>query len=232
MKTKMNQSENISLQDQLSSTFSETTNNLDTFKIHVQKENWVEVATQLKDEHGLVFFSWLSAVDWENEVSFGDPPKEEVEPSFEILYCLSDITDGNFVVVSTKIEKDNPKKKIINLDGDDLRNINKNKDYSKEGRIKNISTAISIVRFLANKDYICIVSIVAPYRFLRDELKNEFPFLEVYLYTTEIRGREDFFAKDYEIPLGDHLAIDTGKLNIEESRDEILNVYRKMATLA
>ena len=130
------------------------------------------------------------------------------------------------------LEKDNPKTKIINLDGDDLRNINKNKDYSKEGRIKNISTAISIVRFLANKDYICIVSIVAPYRFLRDELKNEFPFLEVYLYTTEIRGREDFFAKDYEIPLGNHLAIDTGKLNIEESRDEILNVYRKMATLA
>ena len=130
------------------------------------------------------------------------------------------------------LEKDNPKIKIINLDGDDLRNINKNKDYSKEGRIKNISTAISIVRFLANKDYICIVSIVAPYRFLRDELKNEFPFLEVYLHTTEIRGREDFFAKDYEIPLVDHLAIDTGKLNIEESRDEILNVYRKMATLA
>ena len=130
------------------------------------------------------------------------------------------------------LEKENPKIKIINLDGDDLRNINKYKDYSKEGRIKNISTAISIVRFLANKDYICIVSIVAPYIFLRDELKNEFPFLEVYLHTREIRGREDFFAKDYEIPLGDHLAIDTGKLNIEESRDEILNVYRKMATLA
>ena len=41
--------------------------------------------------------------------------------------------------------------KIINLDGDDLRSINKNKDYSKVGRIKNISTAISIIRFLANK---------------------------------------------------------------------------------
>ena len=67
--------------------------------------------------------------------------------------------------------------KIINIDGDDLRLINKNQDYSKEGRIKNISTAISIMRFLANKDYLCIVSIVAPYRFLRDELKNDFKFL-------------------------------------------------------
>jgi adenylylsulfate kinase len=126
-----------------------------------------------------------------------------------------------------------PDKKIINLDGDDLRKINKNQDYSKDGRIKNISTAISIMRFLANKDYLCVVSIVAPYKFLRDELKDEFPFLEIYLFTNEIRGRENFFATDYEIPTDpDHLSIDTGKLNIKESLDEILNVYRQMATVA
>ena len=132
-----------------------------------------------------------------------------------------------------QIKKNDSSIKIINLDGDDLRNINKNKDYSKEGRIKNISTAISIMRFLANKNYICVVSIVAPYRFLRDELKTEFPFLEIYLHTSEKRGRENFFAKDYEEPIDSkHLKIDTGKLTIKESLDEILNVYRKMATMA
>ena len=132
-----------------------------------------------------------------------------------------------------KMKSDNPSIKIINLDGDDLRTINKNQDYSKEGRIKNISTAISIMRFLAKKDYICVVSIVAPYRFLRDELKEDFNFLEVYLHTTEIRGSENFFAKDYEVPIdSNHLSIDTGKLTIKESLDEILNVYWKMATLA
>ena len=131
------------------------------------------------------------------------------------------------------ITQENPNTKIINIDGDDLRNISKNQDYSKKGRIKNISTAISIVRFLSHKDYICVISIVAPYRFLRDELKEDFNFLEVYLHTSEIRGREDFFAKDYEKPIDPkHLSIDTGKLNIKESLDEILNVYRKMATLA
>ena len=131
------------------------------------------------------------------------------------------------------LKEENPNFKIINLDGDDLRSINKNKDYSKEGRIKNISTAISIMRFLCNKDYVCVISIVAPYKFLRDELKNEFPFLEVYLHTSEIRGREDYFAKDYEIPTDPKtLSIDTGKLTIKESTDEIFNVYRKMATVA
>jgi len=107
------------------------------------------------------------------------------------------------------------------------------KDYSKEGRVKNISTAISIMRFLANKNYICVVSIVAPYRFLRDELKTEFNFLEIYLFTSEKRGRENFFAQDYEEPIDSkHLRLDTGKLTIKECTDEILNVYRKMATVA
>ena len=128
-----------------------------------------------------------------------------------------------------KISKEKNGIKIINLDGDDLRNINKNKDYSKEGRIKNISTAISIMRFLSNKEYLCVVSIVAPYKFLRDELKDEFPFLEVYLYTSDIRGREEFFAKDYEIPTDPHtLKLDTGDLTIEESVDKVLNSYNKM----
>jgi len=124
-------------------------------------------------------------------------------------------------------------KKSINIDGDDLRLLNKNKDFSKEGRIKNISTAISIARFLASKNYICILSIVAPYKFLRDELKEEFSFLEVYLFTDEIRGREDYFADDYEEPTDSKtLRLDTGKLTIKESVNEILNVYRQMATLA
>tara|TARA_B100001250_G_C19787330_1_gene784803 strand:+ start:1628 stop:2092 length:465 start_codon:yes stop_codon:yes gene_type:complete len=132
-----------------------------------------------------------------------------------------------------KIKKEESCKKIINIDGDDLRHISSNQDYSKEGRIKNISTAIAIARFLSNKEYTVIISIVAPYRFLRDELKEKFTFLEVYLHTDEIRGREDYFAKDYEVPVDEKaLFLDTGKLNIEECSNEIFNVYRKMATLA
>ena len=75
-----------------------------------------------------------------------------------------------------KISNENDLIKIIHLDGDDLRQINKNQDYSRQGRINNISIAISIIRFLSNKNYLCIVSIVAPYKFLRDELKKNLSF--------------------------------------------------------
>ena len=67
-------------------------------------------------------------------------------------------------------------------------------------------------------------------KFLRDELKNEFPFLEVYLYTSDIRGREEFFAKDYEVPTDPNtLKLDTGDLTIEESVDKVLNRYSEIA---
>ena len=150
-----------------------------------------------------------------------------------IIWLTGQPGSGKTTLANHLIKYLKEKNNVINIDGDDLRLINKNIDYSKEGRIKNISSAISIARFLAVKDYICILSIVAPYRFLRDELKEDFPFLEVYLHTSEIRGRENYFADDYEIPVDpNHLSIDTGKLTIEESLNEILNVYRKMATLA
>ena len=150
-----------------------------------------------------------------------------------IIWLTGQPGSGKTTLALELIKKLNKNHKIIHIDGDDLRLINKNKDYSKNGRIKNISTAISIMRFLANKRYTCIVSIVAPYRFLRDELKKDFPFLEVYLFTDEIRGRENFFAEDYEKPIDKNcLQIDTGKKNIKESRNEILNVYREMAALS
>jgi len=149
-----------------------------------------------------------------------------------IIWLTGQPGSGKTTLANSIVEilsQEHPKIKIINLDGDDLRKINKNVDYSKKGRIKNISTAISIIRFLANKEYVCIVSIVAPYAFLRNELKEEFSFLEVYLHTAEIRGREDFFAKDYEIPVDRKtLRLDTGKLTIRECVDKILSNYRKI----
>lgn len=104
----MSQSESNSILENLASIFAKTSNDYDTLKIYVENDEWVQTATKLKEEHGLVFFSWLSAVDWENEVSVGDPPKEHVDSCFEILCCLSDVSDGNFAILSTKIEKTNP----------------------------------------------------------------------------------------------------------------------------
>ena len=124
-----------------------------------------------------------------------------------------------------------PHWKIVHIDGDDLRDIVDNKDYSEKGRRENINLAMNLARFMDNKGFTVVVSLVSPYRDQREELKMERNIAEFYLHTTEIRGKEKYFAEDYEPPLHNFTDIDTDK-TIEECLDEILTVYRQMATLA
>ena len=119
-----------------------------------------------------------------------------------------------------------PSHLYFNIDGDDLRDLFQNKEYSRKGREANIRLGMSIAAYLINKGSIPIVSLVSPYRNLREEFKSKYKVLEIYLHTTEIRGRENYFVKNYEEPKDYFLDMDTTIKSVEESLDEILNVYR------
>jgi len=119
--------------------------------------------------------------------------------------------------------------KLIHIDGDDLRILTDNKDYSYLGRVTNIKLAQSLALFMESKGFIPVVSLVSPYKVQREEFKSKTNVLEIYLHTDEIRGREDYFVEHYIEPTENYLDLDTGKLTIKESIDEILNVYREMA---
>jgi adenylylsulfate kinase len=112
---------------------------------------------------------------------------------------------------------------VFNIDGDDLREILTNKDYSKQGRENNIKTAHSIARYLANQGFDVIVSLVSPYRELREEFKSLGNITEIYVHTTEIRGREQFHVEDYEPPLSNFIDIDTTNQTPGQSLNTILN---------
>ena len=79
-----------------------------TIKAHVRKDRWVEALAKARDELGLNFFSWLSAIDWSNEVEVGDPPAEEIDERFEVLCTVGDLTEGRRVTVFTDLPKDDP----------------------------------------------------------------------------------------------------------------------------
>ena len=113
-----------------------------------------------------------------------------------------------------EIKESKPSINCISVDGDDLRDILVNKDYSEKGRRKNIETAISLTKFLQSKGFLVIVSLVSPYKDLRDMLKNDRETMEVYLFMTK-RGKENFFVDDYQAT---STSIDTGKKSIEECR--------------
>lgn len=120
----------------------------------------------------------------------------------------------------------NSRRKIYQIDGDDLREILNNKDYSEQGRRKNIETAHAIAKYLENKDKhsLIIVSLVSPFRDLREELKQSHSAIEFYVHTTEIRGRENFHVANYEQPLENFVDIDTNE-------DEVTTINQILNTL-
>lgn len=97
------------------------------------------------------------------------------------------------------------------VDGDDIRAIFDNKDYSEAGRRKNIELAQNIAKFLHHKGEVAIVSLVSPYKDQRDSFKETMgdSIREVYVHTTSIRGREQFHVQDYSAPTENFIDIDT-----------------------
>jgi adenylylsulfate kinase-like enzyme len=103
-----------------------------------------------------------------------------------------------------------PNKGVI-VDGDDIREIFDNKDYSEQGRRKNIELAQNIARFIHKKGDVAIVSLVSPYKDQRDTFKSTMgkDLIEVYVHTTDIRGREQFHVENYQPPTEFFIDIDT-----------------------
>ena len=113
----------------------------------------------------------------------------------------------------------------FHIDGDDLRGLSANVDYSEQGRISNIRTAQSIAMYLDNKGKNVVVSVVAPYKWLREEFKERHNVNEIYLHTTEIRGREHYFAENYEAPEVNFLDVDTTNVSVDDCIEKIIKEF-------
>ena len=114
------------------------------------------------------------------------------------------------------------KENTIIIDGDDLRDIFQNKDYSEVGRRKNIERAQDIAQFLDKKGFTVLVSLVSPYKDQREDFKNREGVVEVYVHTTEDRGRNQFHVGNYEPPTEDFIDLDTTNKTETDSYYEIL----------
>ena len=113
---------------------------------------------------------------------------------------------------------------IVQIDGDKWREITKNKDYSKEGRLNNLKGAFNMALYLEKEGFTPVLSFVTPYdelrKYLRDNAKES---VEIYLSYNEDRGRNMNFASDFEKPSDDgySLYFDTSVKSVDECIIEI-----------
>lgn len=122
-----------------------------------------------------------------------------------------------------------PKAEIV--DGDDLRDLFENKDYSEEGRRKNVQLAQNIAHFLHNKGKIALVALIAPYRDMREDFKRRLgnDILEVYVHTDQPKERDKYRVEGYEAPELDFLSLDTGEFSPELCIKKIIDEIEKRA---
>ena len=142
-------------------------------------------------------------------------------------------TLGNKLYKFLKTEKRNWSRDVFHIDGDDLRQLSVNKDYSDKGRETNIRNAQMIAEYAHNNGCDVVVSVVAPFRKLREEFKDKIStdIAEIYLHTTEKRERYKFRAKDYEAPEINFIDIDTTEDSPDISFSKIINHLHKLEKL-
>lgn len=114
---------------------------------------------------------------------------------------------------------------IYMIDGDDLRDLTTNKDYSINGRVSNVNTAQKIAHYLHNQGQDVIVSLVSPYIDQREDFKKLLGenIKEIYVHTSEVRERDHFKSSAYISPKENFINIDTTVDSPEESLKKILD---------
>ncbi len=115
-------------------------------------------------------------------------------------------------------------KPCYHIDGDDIRELFDNKDYSEQGRRKNVELAQQISQYLNSKQVDSVVSLVSPYKDQRDTFKSKMnnQLIEIFVHTSEIRGREKYFVSDYEQPTIDFININTTNVSVEDCIKQII----------
>ena len=120
----------------------------------------------------------------------------------------------------------------VNIDGDKLRELFSNKDYSREGRIKNLNRASDIATFINSIGANVILSLVYPYKEAREYLNGlNQDVIWIYLTYNEERGREANHVQDFEEPNEENvLHLNTTELSEEESLNKIVSYVGEKIT--
>jgi len=127
-----------------------------------------------------------------------------------MIYWLTGQPGAGKTTLATWIMASFPTKSI-HIDGDDMRECFHDKDYSETGRRRNVERAQNIAKFMHHKGNTIVVSFVSPYRNQREYFKELIgkDITEIYVHTSDDRGRTNYFVSDYELPLENFIDCDT-----------------------
>lgn len=140
-----------------------------------------------------------------------------------MIYWFTGQPCAGKTVLANKLKERLPD--AFRIDGDEMRELFTNKDYTINGRVVNVGTAQRIAHYLHNQGYDVIVSLVAPYVDQREDFKQLIGegLKEIYVHTSEARERDHFKAIAYIPPNSNFIDIDTTEDTPEESFNKLVS---------
>ena len=140
-----------------------------------------------------------------------------------MIYWFTGQPSTGKTTLANLLKKEKPG--AFRIDGDDMRELFSNKDYSIKGRVENVGTAQRIAQYLHNQGKDVIVSLVSPYIDQREDFKELMGenIKEIYVHCNDIRERDHFRSIAYVPPFSNYIDINTTFDSPEESFQIILN---------
>lgn len=120
----------------------------------------------------------------------------------------------------------------VHIDGDTIRDVFQNKDYSREGRLINGEFAVNLCKFLSDQAMNVVVSVVTPYKETRqlaaDKLEDPL-FVELY-YNPVSSGRRDlsYMVSDYSHDvMPGQISLNTDTVSVERCLEVVKSIALK-----
>lgn len=115
-------------------------------------------------------------------------------------------------------------RRVVFLDGDELRAVTQNNDYTREGRVRNVTVAQWFADRIQPEGLDAVVAIIAPFRAQREAFKADMRrknvrLVELYTHCGENR-KPGADTSAYEEPLTDFVGINTD-LSVEQCVEQL-----------
>lgn len=174
--------------------------------------------------------------------------KEELLNQKGIMIWLTGLSGSGKSTIAIALERELHKRGVLCklLDGDNIRSgINSNLGFSEEDRKENVRRIAEVSKLFIDTGIVTLAAFISPtteIRNLAEEIIGSDDFIEVYVSTPlavcEVRDVKGLYAKaregkvknftgissPFEAPTHADISIDTSKLSLEESVNELLNL--------
>ena len=154
-----------------------------------------------------------------------------------MIYWFTGQTGAGKTVLATKLkeflqtEKRNWRKDVFQIDGDIVRELTDNQDQSEVGQTENIKDTQLIAQYIHDSGSDVVVSMVTPYKELREGFKAQIgeKIVEIYVYTTKKKLAQPI--SDYEMPEENFFEINTTSDNPTQSFSKLINYLKDIDKL-